>query len=304
MLYPGFEHEDYAVYAINNYQLIEVSSNLYIFNESKGIKISSEVLGNILQELQQQNHLELSEQQLEQIAQQHQVNATSLKNLLIEKLSIIKPIISRKFPEIYINSDDPLVSELLQKTLQKEYQLNIIQDSQHDYNRNALVLFYRQNYSNSEFKDIYHNLKEKVYLVCAGVLHNLLIIDNLYFKKSGLPTHFSNLQQILAYLHSSIPSTKNNWLLFYRDIFKQKAERFPDSNLSECQRAYIAYCLHRFTAQFTDFWHAPMTFDQINWFWQIDLTGFHIHREAAIHSPFSEFDMDLNFDTKKQTEMA
>jgi hypothetical protein len=98
----------------------------------------------------------------------------------------------------------------------------------------------------------------------------------------------------MAYLNSDIPGTKNNWLLFYRELMKNTLNQFPDPEVNSCQRGYIAYCLYQFMSQFTNLWNPPTPIDQVNCFWQADLTNFTIHTEAALHSPFSEYDMKLD----------
>jgi len=176
--------------------------------------------------------------------------------------------------------------------------------AKHQYDREGLLIFYRTNYSDKDFQTLYQKLPNKLYLITAGVIHQLLMIDNLYFLNSGLPTHFSNLQHLMSYLNSDIPATKNNWLLFYRELTKKSLETFPTPNLNSCQRAYIAYCLHRFVAQYTDLWSTPTPLDQINCCWQADLNNFSIHTEAALHSPFSEYDMRLNLPQVQEEEMV
>ncbi len=114
-------------------------------------------------------------------------------------------------------------------------------------------------------------------------MHKLLVIDNIYFKNSGLPTHFSNLHQLIAYFKSDIPATKNNWFLFYRELLKNDYETLPDTEINDCQRGFIAHSLHQFISQFTNLWRPATTLDKINWFWQVDLSSFTVHQEVAIH---------------------
>lgn len=282
------------MYIINDYQLIETESQLYLSNYGKGAKISNQNLAAILATLKQQERLEITPEALEKLANSYDIDTEALKKLLITQLQVLKPAQSRKFPAIYINSDSTLVADLLEETLSKHYQCFKVSEEWTEFKANALVIFYRKNYSHADYKKLYRTLAEDVYLITAGVLHKLLIIDNLYLKGSGLPTHFSNLHQLLTYLQSDIPATKNNWLLFYRELIKQNIEEFPDPELNACQEGYIAYCLYQFVSQFTHLWGAPMTLDKINWFWQADLTNFSIHQEVALHSPYSEFDMRVN----------
>jgi len=282
------------VYVINDYQLIAAASELYLSNYGKGVKISSQVLGTVLNCLREQSKLEISNEELIVLANQHQIDIESLKKVLINQLNVLKPMLSRKFPAIYIHSDDTLIVELLESTLSREYHCHVVPEQYRDFQPNSLVVFYRKNYSNKDFKTLYQQLDEDIYLITAGVVHKLLVIDNLYFKGSGLPTHFSNLHQLMAYLNSDIPATKNNWLLFYRELLKQQIDQFPEPQINACQRGYIAYCLHQFISQFTNLWDAPTPLDKVNWFWHADLTNFSVHQEIATHSPFSEHDMRVN----------
>lgn len=280
------------MYVINNYQLLQSGSTRYISNHGKGAKLSSQTLVNLLNHLKKQPKLEISEQELSDLALQEKVDIEQLKHVLIQTLNVLSPSFSRKFPRIYINSDDQLVAELIKDTLKAEYQIQLTAESHFDFEPDSMVLFYRQNYAHNDFKQLYQQLRPDVYLITAGVVHHLLLIDNLYFKDSGLPSHFSNLHQLMAYLGSDIPATKNNWLLFYRELCKHAA--LPKPHVEAVQRGYIAYCLHRFAMQYLDLWKAPTPLDQVNWFWHADLTSFNVHKEVAIHSPFAEQDMKLN----------
>lgn len=282
------------MYVINHFQLVEISSHVYITNIHQGAKLSSKALTNILHCLKQQEKLQITEEQLNDLAKQHEVDIEQLKKVLIAQLHVLKPMLNRKFPLICINSDDEFVTNILQKTWHDHYHVKVVLPELTQFPEESLVIFYRQNYSHQDFKNLYQYLNENVYVITAGVLHQLLIIDNIYFKNSGLPTHISNLHQLMAYLKSDIPATKNNWLLFYRNMLKNEIEEFPTSIINACQKAYIAYCLHQFVSQFTNFWNTATPLDQINWFWHIDLNSFNVHSEVAVHSPFSEYDMNLN----------
>lgn len=292
------------MYIINDYQLVLVASQIYLTSGNKGAKISNKKLADILAHMQKQKKLEINEEQLSALANQYEVNLEQLKHVLINQLKVLKPMLSRKFPVIAINADDDLIINLLEKTFDKQFNLNIVAQTCTTYPKNSLVIFYRKNYSNPDFKKLYQHLAEDVYVVTAGVMHNLLVIDNLYYAGSGLPTHVSNLHQLMTYLHSEVPATKNNWLLYYRNIVKNNVDEFPDPNINPCQQGYIAYCLYQFVSQFTNLWETPTPLDQINWFWHADLTTFNVHREVAIHSPFSEYDMKLNLNNTVHQELA
>lgn len=290
------------MYIINDYQLIETDTQLFLSNVGKGAKISSPVLASILSALRHQEKLEISHEELDALAKRHDTDCETLKKILVTQLNVLKPMQSRKFPSIYINTDVPLVAELLMRTLSQQHHCHVVAEDCYQYPPNALVLFYRKNYSSTDFNRLYQHLAKDIYLITSGVVHKLLIIDNLYVKDSGLPSHFSNLHQLMTYLHSDIPATKNNWLLFYRELVKQQIDKFPDPQLNACQEGYIAYCLYQFAAQFTHLWGAPTPLDKVNWFWQADLTNFTIHQEVAIHSPFSEYDMRINLKNLAQSE--
>lgn len=282
------------MYIINEYQLIETASTNFINHKSKGAKLSSEVLSKLLLDLQQQPLLEISEQQLIALAAKYNLDYQQMLDVLMSQLGIVKPAQSRKFKRVYINSDDDLIADIMQQSFSRQYKVELVGPDFNDYKANSLIICYRLNYSHSDFKRLYQNLTEEVYVITAGVIHQLLIIDNLYFKGSGLPSHFSNLQQLLTYLNSDIPATKNNWLLFYRSLLKNRSEGLPDAMINSAQRAYCAYALFRFASQLTDLWAQPMPFDQANWMWHVDLNEFSLHKEVALHSPFSEYDMDIN----------
>lgn len=282
------------MYVINEYQLVVLISDVYLTNSNIGAKIPNPKLVKILAALKHHEKSECSEAQLIALAAEFQVDLTALKKVLVEQLNVLKPMLTQKIPLIYINSDDSMVSQIIQETLAKEFTVEVVSESTRRFQKESMVIFFRKNYSAPAFKTIYQNLDEDVYLITAGVLHKLLIIDNLYVKDSGLPTHFSNLHQLMAYLNSDIPATKNNWLLFYREMIKNSMDQFPDPEINSCQRGYIAYCLYQFISQYTNLWGTPTPLDQINCFWQADLTNFSVHSEAALHSPFSEHDMKLD----------
>lgn len=290
------------MYVINEYQLVALSSEVYLTNSNIGAKIPNPKLAKILTTLKQFKKSECSEEQLVTLAKEFQVDLISLKKVLIQQLNVLKPMLEQKIPLIYINSDDSMITKLLHDTLEHEFTVEILAEEDRTFQSNSMVIFFRKNYSHSAFKTLYQNLGEDVYLVTAGVLHKLLIIDNLYVLGSGLPTHFSNLHQLMAYLNSDIPATKNNWLLFYREMIKNSLDQFPDPEINSCQRGYIAYCLFQFISQYTNLWGSPTPLDQINCFWQADLTQFTVHSEAALHSPFSEYDMKLNLNNLKEPE--
>jgi McbB family protein len=282
------------VYIINNYQINTIKSDIYIHSDNKAAKISNQVLHQILLELQQKDKLELSEDELSLLASRFQTNLDQLKKILINQLDILRPLLSKKFSTIYINVDDNLVSTLLTGSLKDRYNVAVVSENFVDYAKGSLLIFYRNNYSSHDFKRLYHHLPNDVYVVTAGIIHTILLIDNLYFNGSGLPTHVSNLHQLMAYLNSELPATKDNWLLFYRSMVNNNIDKFPEPKINPCQQGFVAYALYQFVSQFTHFWSSPTPLDQINWFWHVDLTSFNVHREVAIHSPFSEYDMKLN----------
>ena len=292
------------MYIINDYQLIQTASELYLSNYHKGVKIPSSALAAILHALKQQEKLEISEEQLTWLAEMHHIDFSSLKKVLMNQLNILKPMQSKKLPKLYINSDDALISELLLSTLAIEYACEVVAESTYDVQGPAMFIFYRKNYSSAAFNTLYQQLQKDVYLITAGMVHKLLIIDNLYLKESGLPSHFSNLHQLTAYLNSDIPTTKNNWLLFYREIFNRQLDAFPEPIVNACQRGYIAYALHQFVSQFTNLWGAPMLLDKVNWFWHVDLCSFSVHQEIAIHSPYAEQDMRISIMQEKKEELV
>lgn len=290
------------MYVINEYQLITAASDVYLSNFNIGAKIPNPKLIQLLTAMKEFKKSECSEEQLNTLATTFQVDLTGLKKVLIEKLCVLKPMLAQKIPLIYINSDDPMVSTMLQETLEKDFSVQVLAETEQTFASNSMVIFYRTNYSHNDFKTLYQNLRENVYLITAGILHKILVIDNLYVVGSGLPTHFSNLHQLMAYLNSDIPATKNNWLLFYRELVKNSLDQFPNPEINSCQRGYVAYCLYQFISQYTNLWNAPTPLDQINCFWQADLTTFTVHSEAALHSPFSEYDMKLNLKNLKEQE--
>lgn len=292
------------MYIINDYQINTIKSDTYIHSDNKAAKISNQLLRQILSELQQKDKLQVSEDELLQLASQFEINLEQLKKILINQLDILRPLMAKKFSTIYINVNDNLVSTLLKDSLKDRYNIEVVPEDFVHYLSGSLVIFYRSNYSSRDFKRLYHHLPDDVYVVTAGIIHKILLIDNLYFNRSGLPTHVSNLHQLMAYLNSELPATKDNWLLFYRSMVKNNVDEFPEPKINPCQQGFVAYALYQFVSQYTHFWASPTPLDQINWFWHVDLTSFNVHREVAIHSPFSEYDMKLDLAKLKQPELV
>ncbi|CAM2961999.1 hypothetical protein [Legionella worsleiensis] len=295
------------MYMINEFQLVPVENELYLNNFNKGVKISSAALAGILIKLKERKKLEISVEELTQIAESFKIDSQALINALMNQLHLIKPVPDRKFGTVYLNVDDPILADFLSDAFAKEYNVKLVDPQFTAYEPASLVLFYRANYSHEEFKHLYQNLPEKVCIITAGIVHKILIIDNLYYRGSGLPTHFSNFNNLLAGIHSSLSVTKNNWLLFYRSLMRDGSESLPDPEINLCQKGFVSYCLYKFTSQFTNFWSLPTTLDSVNWFWHVDLNGLNVFKEIAIHSPYSQYDMNLNlaaFAESRNTETS
>ena len=292
------------MYLINDYQIQTIKSETYFFSDNKAAKIPHQALSEILTVLQHQEKLEIDEAGLVLLAEQYQIKIEQLKKTLINQLDVLRLLAARKFLTIYINANDPKISSMLSDTLKERYNVQVVPENYMAFSSGSLVLFYRSNYSSQEFKTLYHHLPDDVYVVTAGVIHKILVIDNLYFNGCGLPTHVSNLHQLMAFLNSDLPATKDNWLLFYRSMVKNNIEVFPEPQINACQQGFIAYSLYQFISQYTHFWKAPTTLDKINWFWHVDLTSFSVHQEVSVHSAFSEYDMKLDLANLKQPELA
>lgn len=293
------------MYSINDFEIGVIEQDAYVVHDTKAAKISSLAVRSILQDLKSRASHELSDEDLQILALLHKVDVSSLKKLLIERLDILRPLSDRKFEHIYINCNDALISELLCESLAKYYKITNVTQETFKFPPHSLVLFYRTNYTSLDYAALHQSLDKHIYVVTAGLIGNLLVIDNLYFKGSGLPTHTSNLHQLFHFLESGLEATKDNWLLFYRTLLKSNIRTFPTPDINACEKGFAAYCLYKFVAQFTDFWSAPLTTDQLNWFWHVDLKKSKISKEVAIHSPFSEFDMNLNMaNLKMQVELA
>ena len=267
------------MYVISAYELVDICSESYFLSCSLGAKIPSSTLTHILSALKAQEKREISEKGLLDIAQQYEVDINELKQILISKLHILKPLSSRKIPSIYLNSDDELVEKLISDTLRSDYNVHCCPNDFLDFQTPSLVIYYRQNYSDPDFKHVHHALMDNVYLITCGVIHHQLVIDNIYFNHSGLPTHFSNLHDLMQH------SGSNDSLSFYRGLFKDKIETFPTLSLNACQRGYIAYSIYQFIARFVTFNGNPTPHDAINWRWQVDLLKFELKKEVAILEP-------------------
>ena len=264
------------MYVINAYEIIDICSESYILSCAIGAKISSHNLTEILIALDKQEKREISEKKLEDMALNYAVDIQELKQILISKLRILTPLLSRKIPSIYLNSDDKLIENLICDTLKMEYTVHCCPIDFLDFQTPSLVIYYRQNYSNRDFKKVYPALKDDVYLITCGVLHHQLMIDNIYFNHSGLPTHFSNFHHVM------MDTSQNDCLSFYRSLYQRDEEVFPLLTLNACQRGYIAYSIYQFLARFIRFDGQPTPHDLINWRWQVDLLKFGVQKDVAI----------------------
>lgn len=269
------------MYIINDYQITSIKSESYIYNDTKAAKITNQVLNQIFAELHQQDKCQISEEHLSLLAQKHQINLKQLKKILINQLDVLRPLLAKQFTAIYVNADDDFVADLLMKSLNDRYEVCVVHQDFVEYTSGSLVIFYRSNYSSRDFQPMYRNLVDDVYVITAGIIHKTLVIDNLYFNHSGLPSHIANLHQLMAVPHSDPSSTQDNWLVFYRSMVNNKVDEFPEPKINACQKGFVAYSLYQFVSQYTDFWRIPMPLDQVNWFWRVDLKTFSVHKEVA-----------------------
>jgi McbB family protein len=284
------------LYIINDFQMVCWDSNYFLSHYNKAMRIPGVKLAEVLIQLSKRPTLEISESELMTMATSHGINFDDLKSALMNKLGVLQKKSSRMFEHLYINSDDDLVTSMLSDGFKRSYKIHTMAGDDFALNSPALLLMYRNNYTHADFKKVYRSLPDNVYLITAGVIHRILVIDNVYYKGSGLPTHFSNLNQLLAGMHSQLSITSNNWLLFYRALLKTGMTNLPEPELSSSQKGYISHSLSRFMNQFTDFWKQPTLLDDLNWFWHIDLNSMSVYREIATHSPFSEYEMNLNLE--------
>lgn len=273
------------MYVISAYEVVNVYSESYFLSCALGAKIPSHTLKHILIELNQQEKREISEKKLMDMAFDYNVDIQALKQILISKLHVLRPLLSRKVPVIYLNADDELVEKLIGDTLKTEYQIHCCPNDFLDFQMPSLVIYYRQNYADPDFKRVHQALLDDVYLITCGVLHHQLVIDNIYFNHSGLPTHFSNLHDLMMGLNPGDAASKNDSLSFYRDLYKHQIEPFPRLTLNPCQRGYIAYAINQFLARFVKFDGPPTPYDAINWRWHVDLLKFGLQKEVAILEP-------------------
>lgn len=271
------------MYVINAYDIVDICSESYLLSSVMGAKISSSTLTQILMELDRQEKREIKEETLLAMALHYEVDIQELKQILISKLRVLVPLLSRKIPSIYLSSDDELVENLIGDTLKNEYSVYRCPMDFLDFQAPSLVIYYRQNYADPDFKKVYHALADGVYLITCGVLHHQLVIDNMYFNHSGLPTHFSNLHHLMRDSSKEAPVlSKTDRLSFYRGLYQRQIEVFPRLSLSPCQRGYIAYSIDRYLARFLKFDGQPTPHDLINWRWQVDLLNFGVQTDVAI----------------------
>lgn len=261
------------MYLIKAFSLIDICADHYLLHLSISAKISSETLRNILYALKQQKKNEITEQQLIRLANTNGVDFEALKHTLSSTLRLIKPLLPRKFQQIYIQADDELVSTLLRETLQTHYTVGDYSTINQNQPAPSLLIYFRQNYSDPDLNLIQQTLPDQIYLITCGVIHDQLILDNLYFNRSGLPSHADHLAQLLA--------EQDTQLAFYRKLIDRNIHELPLLPLNSCQRGYIAHAIHQFVTRLTHFDDRPAAFDTLNWRWRIDLSSFDIQKEIA-----------------------
>lgn len=281
-------------YCINNFSTHDLDNSLLIYNKRTGIKLKSEGLKKVITYIKDHHKFVISEKELKLICDSNNIDYNQASEFMVNKLNILIPKTERMFEKIILNVDDKTILNLLEQTFVNELHVEVSNDWQYSDNDTTLTLFYRNNYSSPDYKQLYASIKASDYIITAGNIASTLVIDNIYFKNSGLPSHFSSLNNVITTINSSLSITKNNWLLFYRELVKNDIYEFPEPDLNTCQKSYVTYCLYRFIRQFTNFSSAPTTLDSLNWFWHVSLENFEIFKEVATHSPYSEVDMNLN----------
>ncbi len=290
------------MYLIKTFSLIEVCSDHYLLNPSISAKIPSVTLRDILFALEQQEKHEITEEQLHCLANKYAVDFTELKHILLSTLRLIKPLLPRKLRHIYIQTDDELVATLLRETLETHYTVLDYSTINPNQPTPALLIYYRQNYSSPDLKAIQQTLPDQIYLITGGVIHDQLILDNLYFNHSGLPTHADHLAHLLTEQDESFA--------FYRKLIERDIHEFPLLPLNACQRGYIAYAIHQFIKHLTHFDDHPATFDTLNWQWRVHLSTFDIQKRITkpmradlIHVDTEVYDDILNTHAKQALAM-
>lgn len=282
-------------YSIKRFEIIEHSSRLFIQAHDFAAALDNPHLQSFLRDLRSQKKNEISSMELDTLALKHCLPSEGVKNLLLNTMNIIKPHIRPKLDRLYINADEALITEVLAQTFAPDYEVTVTH--RHDYPRTekALVLFYRNQYTSEDYQAMYRALHDNLYLITAGVAHQLLVIDNLFYKNSGLPSHFSNVNQLLGAVQSGMPISQTNWVVFYRELMQKGSESLPSMQLDASQYAFAAYCLANFARQFTGLCSGTALMDKLNWFWHVDLKDGTILKDVAVHSPFSAQDMGLTF---------
>jgi McbB family protein len=284
-------------YSIKPFELIKHAQRVFIQSYDFAAAIENERLQNLLMELGAQNNNQITALELASLAEKYQLPSEELTTVLINTMGIIKPILRAKLSKLYINTDVPLISDILAQTFSSDYDVVVSTDHVYTQDEKVLVLFYRKQYTSDDFKAVYRALHKNTYLITAGVAHQILVIDNVFYQSSGLPTHFSNVNQLLGAVQSGMPISQNNWVVFYRELMQQGSEALPALKLNASQQAYVAYCLTKFTEQFTGLCSGTATMDKLNWFWHVDLKDGSILKDVAVHSPFSSQDMGLELIT-------
>ena len=283
-------------FIINKFLAVDIKNSLLIYNKKIGVNLKSPEINYIIKKIQNHKSGVIQDQDLKVIASKSSVNYEALIDFLVNKIYILYPRTERMFKNVILDIEDELIYNILYNTYSSEFSVKSSSEYSYTDEETSLTIFYRNSYLSKDYSEIYNRIKKNDYIITSGTLASNLIIDNIYFANSGLPTHFSGVNNCLAAIDNELSITKNNWLLFYRELMKNDLDEFPVIDPDSSQKAYISYCLRQFANQYTSFWTYPTTLDMVNWYWNVDLNSMEITKEVALHSPFSEQDMNLEED--------
>ena len=98
---------------------------------------------------------------------------------------------SNKIKKLALDINDPLIHDLIESHFNDLVTIIPFSNIDDAYGKkDQFILCYRQHYNDVYFSEALSRLAYEQYIITAGIGHQILHIDNLFSKHSGLPSHF------------------------------------------------------------------------------------------------------------------
>jgi McbB family protein len=273
-------------FIVKPYVLYHQDERRYCYTHRSSVKISHSSMVDLLEFMLQKKIDFLSEEDVKSLSERYDLPYQATLNFLKNDLAILASHNEEQFQNLYIFSDNADIRQALTQEFSKHYGLNVFASEKlcPIAKPKSLALLFSANYQEQAYKDLYHlPHPEDTYFITAFLADKYLIIDNIYNKQMGVPCHFCAINQLKAVAMTSPELQGFSWLLFYRELLKNKASFCPASPLSVMNKHLTIYILCKFIKRYVDPSSRELWCDSVNEFWHADLEQNKIEREAAIH---------------------